>query len=277
MKVFISFSGSRSRALAEILRKHIPHIIDVELFLSKSDIGSGAKWSESLTAELEATDFGILVVTPYNLESKWLHFEAGTLTKHREGRACALLFDDVRFTNIEGPLAQFQHREFTQEDFTHLMADLNAKLDKPMSDETLEYRLAKPWADMNQEIKAIPTSPEGEPAPTESRDDESKMDEVLTILRNIQQEGVKTIAVYGPTATAPDPGRSELSTTLANLVASRSSGKKNELPLATALGLDQDQSISAWLAAEARSQQPPDLQPPDLQPPDLQPPDLQPS
>lgn len=188
MKVFISFSGQRSQALAEILRKHIPHIIDVDLFLSQSDIEPGARWAETLTTKLEETDYGILVLTPDNLKSEWLHFEAGALTKHREGRACTLIFDDVKFANVEGPLAQFHHCEFTQEGFQKLIAYLNKKTESPMSDEILTYRLIKPWTDMNQEIKAIPASSEEKPAPPKPRGDESKTDEMLTILRALERE-----------------------------------------------------------------------------------------
>jgi len=67
-----------------------------------------SRWSIELSKELEAASFGILCLTPDNLNSAWLLFEAGALTKHAEGRACCLLFGGLRPADVSGPLSQFR-------------------------------------------------------------------------------------------------------------------------------------------------------------------------
>jgi hypothetical protein len=53
MKVFISWSGSRSNALAEALRDWIPLVLHyVEPWLSQTDIEAGQRWAEQVAKEL---------------------------------------------------------------------------------------------------------------------------------------------------------------------------------------------------------------------------------
>ena len=82
MKVFISWSGETSFEVAKILKEWIPCIIqDVEPYFSSEDIDKGARWSTDIAKELEEASFGILCVTRDNLQSQWLNFEAGALSK----------------------------------------------------------------------------------------------------------------------------------------------------------------------------------------------------
>jgi len=149
MKVFVSWSGDLSRNVAEVLRTHLPRIIQgLDVFMSKHDMESGGRWSIQLAEELEEARFGILCLTPDNLDSPWILFEAGALTKHVEGRACGLLFGNLGPEDIVGPLSQFQNRSFTPEEFGALLADLNAGLPRPLSEQDLALTLRKWWADI---------------------------------------------------------------------------------------------------------------------------------
>ena len=61
MKVFISWSGDLSQALAVALRDWLPSVLQsVKPFVSSEDIESGARWSNDIGRELEATTFGLL-------------------------------------------------------------------------------------------------------------------------------------------------------------------------------------------------------------------------
>ena len=64
MKVFISWSGSRSAKAAEQLREWLPYVFEsVRPWLSRSDIEAGARWGNEVQEELAATNFGILCLT----------------------------------------------------------------------------------------------------------------------------------------------------------------------------------------------------------------------
>ena len=101
MKVFISWSGDLSQRVGLLLRDILPMILNgVEVFMSKHDMGSGTRWNEELSSELGQSDFGILVLTPRNLTSPWLLFEAGAISKHAEARAVGLLVGGLAPTDV---------------------------------------------------------------------------------------------------------------------------------------------------------------------------------
>ena len=110
MKVFISWSGDTSFEVAKILKEWIPCVIqDVQPYFSSEDIDKGARWSTDIAKELESASFGILCVTKDNLESQWLNFEAGALSKAIDkSKVCPLLFRLKPSDISDSPILQFQ-------------------------------------------------------------------------------------------------------------------------------------------------------------------------
>ncbi len=94
MKVFISWSGKRSNALAVALKGWLPLILQyVKPWVSEKDISAGDRWARAIAGELETSNFGILCVTPENLRSEWILFEAGALSKSMlDAKVIPLLF-----------------------------------------------------------------------------------------------------------------------------------------------------------------------------------------
>lgn len=81
MLVFLSWSGSRSKAVAETFSKWIVQVIQaVEPWIS-SDIEKGARWNSEVAARLEQSRVGIICLTKENLDAKWILFESGALSK----------------------------------------------------------------------------------------------------------------------------------------------------------------------------------------------------
>src|ERR1700674_605097 len=92
--VFISWSGNRSKHVAVALRDWLPVVIQAaKPFMSSGDIDRGSRWLGELTTVLEVTKVGIVCLTPENLNSAWLLFEAGALSKttDRGTRTCTYL------------------------------------------------------------------------------------------------------------------------------------------------------------------------------------------
>jgi hypothetical protein len=158
MKVFISWSGSKSQKMAEQLRKWLPYIIQpVKPFLSSGDIRKGARWSDVLSQELKDTRYGIICITRQNIISPWLNFEAGALSK-LIGQSCVspLLFD-VEPSKLQGPLSQFQATVFDEhgDDFFGLISSINNNLpaEQQVPPDILRDTYYKWWPDLSADIK----------------------------------------------------------------------------------------------------------------------------
>ena len=82
MKIFLCWSGERSRQFATAASQFLTDIFDdvVEPVIS-SDIEKGAVWFEDLSDTLRQARVGLLCLTPEAVGSPWIHFEAGILAK----------------------------------------------------------------------------------------------------------------------------------------------------------------------------------------------------
>lgn len=110
IKVFISWSGARSRQVAEALHGWLPLVINnVSPWISTKGVAPGQLTIGEVLKNLEEMELGIICLTPENRGSTWLHFEAGILSKLRgESRVCTYLFD-LEPVTLERPLSEFQH------------------------------------------------------------------------------------------------------------------------------------------------------------------------
>jgi hypothetical protein len=82
VKVFISWSGSQSREVAEALKDWLPRVIQsLRPYVSSEDIDKGTRWSNDISSELASSQIGIVCVTQNSLNAVWTHFEAGALYK----------------------------------------------------------------------------------------------------------------------------------------------------------------------------------------------------
>ena len=93
MKVFMSWSGERSRALANALGPWLRQVVQsVEPWMSNR-IGKGMRSGTEIAGALDNARAGIICVTAENLESAWINFEAGALSKTPDIRVCTVLLD----------------------------------------------------------------------------------------------------------------------------------------------------------------------------------------
>lgn len=126
MKVFLSWSGEQSHKVAVVFRDWFPSVIQSLVpYVSSEDIDKGARWSTDIATELEDSTFGILCVTKDNLEAPWLTFEAGALSKTMDkSSVCPFLFN-IKRSEVNGPILQFQSTTFEKEDIKKLLKTLN--------------------------------------------------------------------------------------------------------------------------------------------------------
>lgn len=210
MKVFISWAGDTSKAMAEVLHDVLPTALQaIKPFVSFKGIPSGARWSAALANELHRSDFGILCLTPEALTHPWLIFEAGALTKLPEGRACGLLHH-VGVTEVTGPLAQFQHHVMkTKEAFEALLLDMNKASASPITDETVKAAARLSWPVLEERLAAIRPN---ESAVPKKRDPDELLEELVTRVRTIERHvGVaeQQRVSFEPTSSVVNRAREE--------------------------------------------------------------------
>lgn len=181
MKIFISWSGDRSKILAKSLNDWIPNVIQsVRSFMSEEDIQKGARWSPELAAELENARVGLICLTPENLGEPWVLFEAGALSKIVGNLVCPYLFD-LNPNDITGPLSQFQATKPEKEDTKRLMDTINGALgDTALPNKQLDTIFDKWWPDLDKSIKGIPG---GETKKEIRRTAEDMLAEILGLVR----------------------------------------------------------------------------------------------
>ncbi|MFY9553327.1 MAG: TIR domain-containing protein [Blastocatellia bacterium] len=129
MKIFLSWSGNRSGAIAKLLYDWLPQVINyLDPYLSETDIEKGARWSVEVAKNLQKSRVGVLCLTPENTEAPWIMFEAGALSRDLEDAyVCPFIFD-LEAGEIKGPLSQFQVTRANKEDVRKLVFTMNRAL-----------------------------------------------------------------------------------------------------------------------------------------------------
>lgn len=126
MKVFISWSGPRSRKVAEFLSGWLRKLpLTVRPWVSKEAIDPGTRWEKELSEALEGTTFGILCLTPENQLEPWICFEAGALSGTVKKTYVIPYLIDMTPAELDHPLKQFQAIEANKEGTLHLVKTLH--------------------------------------------------------------------------------------------------------------------------------------------------------
>jgi hypothetical protein len=127
MKLFVSWSQDISRQIAQDFREWLPLVNQtIEPFMSEEDTDKGAHWSSTIRRELDQCAFGIVILTAENIDSTWLHFEAGAIAKSvDEGRVVPILFG-LKHSDVQLPLSMFQSALFEKEDIFRVVRSINS-------------------------------------------------------------------------------------------------------------------------------------------------------
>jgi len=188
MKVFLSWSGEISHKIAMTFRNWLPSVIQSIIpYVSSEDIDKGARWSTDIAKELENSTFGILCVTRDNIDASWLNFEAGALSKTMDKSFVSPFLFDIKRSEVNGPILQFQSTIFEQEDIKKLVFSLNKACgQEQLSDERLEKTFSVWYPNLEEELNKIKKmkdehSVEDEKALSEK--DSAILEEILELTR----------------------------------------------------------------------------------------------
>ena len=159
MKVFISWSGERSGAVARALHGWLPLVLHyVKPWLSEVDISAGARWADDVAKELEASNFGIICLTPENVGSPWVLFEAGALAKSIPDSRVIPLLLDLDFSDITGPLAQFQAKKLDKSGVREVVDSINNAAGISVPETQVQELFNALWPKFEKAVASIPES-----------------------------------------------------------------------------------------------------------------------
>lgn len=188
MKVFISWSGPLSKAVAETLDDWLQCVLQaIDPWMSSKDIDRGSLWFNKISDQLSATNLGIVCLTQENKLNPWILFESGALAKGlTSSRVCTLLID-LKPEDIDDPLAQFNHTYPTKEGIYALVSTINNTLpERALKEKVLEKVFDTYWPQFEKRFKeALKRHPAGQSP--EPRTPEDLMGEVLRSVRRMDR------------------------------------------------------------------------------------------
>lgn len=157
MKIFISWSGEESAAIAKQLSIWIKQVIQaVDTFYSMDKIHKGARWTAQLEEELNECNLGIICLTKDNLESQWMMFEAGALAHSRDKSKVIPLLLGIKEDELTGPLSYFQHAEFSKNGMLNVLKTINEELeDKQLDNDFLLQQFNMLWPTLELNVSQI--------------------------------------------------------------------------------------------------------------------------
>ena len=204
MKVFISWSGEKSKAVAIALHEWIPDIIQqVEPWMSKADIDAGARWNRDIENNLQDSKFGIICLTKDNCNAPWILFEAGALAKTIEGTyVCPYLIDMESSDIPQGPLINFQGKHANKDETLELLMTINKALKDDAIEEGRLHRLfEKCWPELGKKLQEMP---DVQAEQTEERSEKEMIKEVLEVVRQLSRDRQNEIVWLDATSIVSD-------------------------------------------------------------------------
>jgi hypothetical protein len=173
----------------------------VEPWLSEADVSAGDRWAQEVAKELEASNFGIICVTPENLKEPWILFEAGALAKSMNGSRVIPLLFNLEFSDITGPLAQFQAKKFARQGLGEVIESINEASEDGVLKERAVQLFEALWPKLETLLEAVPDE-----APTEKhmRPQHEILEELVAGVRGLDSRlGDVAGIVSGEARTSP--------------------------------------------------------------------------
>jgi len=232
MKVFISWSGDPSKAVATALKGWLKFVFPrLDVWMSEQDIHAGARWGFELGKALSECKLGIICLTPESLHSRWLAFEAGALSAAIDGSRVIPYRFQLRTADISPPLSQFQDVAADEEGTYRLVQSINDAFGKEWYTEEEDVRTIFQtwWPKLKQALDKVESI-----KPSQSRTDRDLLEEILDLSRKESIRGLDTVLrqLFGiPNVRRVEVAAKEVAGTKTSRVALRITVAK-KLPLA---------------------------------------------
>jgi hypothetical protein len=200
--VFLSWSGERSRSVAEYLRGWLSAVVQAaKPWMSESEIDKGSRSLGEISKALSDIKIGIVCLTPENLHKAWLFFEAGALSKSIDERTrlCTYLVGGLKPSDVSPPLGMFQGTTATKDETLKLIKTINKVVsDDPLHEENLENIFEAMWPKLETHLASLPPASD---AVRPQRSQDEIMAEILELARAQASYREKTqfIDAYIPT------------------------------------------------------------------------------
>lgn len=183
--VFIGWSGSQSRQVALALREWLPSVIQSSRpWMSDADIDKGTRWEVELANQLSQRRFGIICLTPENLDSRWVLFEAGAMSRDFENRVAPYILG-LSHADIKPPLTQFQTTTADRDDTKKLVLSINRAIGSPVDEARLGESFDVWWPKLDERLTKIPRT-----APPPKRGVDEILDEILDHVRELRRASI---------------------------------------------------------------------------------------
>jgi hypothetical protein len=185
VKVFLSWSGTRSRMVAQELGPWLKKVVQSVEYWISTDMERGVKWLSHLNDSLDAHSFGIICVTSGNVNAPWINYEAGALAKHLgEGGRVIPYLDFRSASDLKDPLAQFNASVANREGTWDVAKTLNKYAEFAQDEPTLAEAFDLWWPKLSNRLSEITSTSTKAPA---RRSEEEKVDDILDILRDLRK------------------------------------------------------------------------------------------
>lgn len=159
MKVFISWSGESSKKLAAVLHDWLPSVIQsVKPYMSAENIDKGERWSIDIATQLQETNYGLVCITPDNINAPWINFESGALSKSiQQSRVSPIIFGLEPSDLAKSPLLQFQLTQFKKEEISKILLSMNNAAPEPerVNSDVLEKSFNRAWNELETSVSAV--------------------------------------------------------------------------------------------------------------------------
>jgi len=162
VKVFISWSGNRSRAVADLMSVWIKCVLQAsDPWISTKHIDRGALWFSEINEKLRDVSVGIVCLTQENKDKPWILFETGALAKGLTGNRVCTFLVDLEPGDLTDPLAQFNHTKPDKLGMWELVKTLNScMLERSLDEIVLQRAFEVYWPSFEHDFaEAVSLNP----------------------------------------------------------------------------------------------------------------------